>query len=250
MTKPWRAVIFDLDDTLYPEAAYVRSGFRAVAAWVEEQGIERAGHGVGVGFSREQVLRELMALHQRGVRGDTFGRWLRMHAVAEEPSRVACMVAVYREHRPRIVPFPEVRDLLARLSRNVRLGLVSDGWLAVQQRKWAALRLEAWFQAVVFSDACGREFWKPHRRPFETALATLGVEGPEAVYIGDNPAKDFRGARSLGMATIRIRRPDGEYAALHPATPDDAPDVTVESHAALAAMLLPHGAQPSERRMQ
>jgi len=32
----WRAVVLDLDDTLYPEAAYVRSGFRAVAARAQE----------------------------------------------------------------------------------------------------------------------------------------------------------------------------------------------------------------------
>ena len=32
MSKTIRAVVFDLDDTLYPEVEYVRSGYRVIAA--------------------------------------------------------------------------------------------------------------------------------------------------------------------------------------------------------------------------
>jgi putative hydrolase of the HAD superfamily len=57
----------------------------------------------------------------------------------------------------------------------------------------------------------------------------LSVAGGEAVYVGDNPRKDFRGAREAGMATIRIRRPEGLHAQDEPATPADAPDREIGS---------------------
>lgn len=65
---------------------------------------------------------------------------------------------------------------------------------------------------VVVTDLLGpdRQFWKPHTRPFEVALSKLGVEPKRAVYVGDNPTKDFYGPTQLGMRTVRIRRPDAQ----------------------------------------
>lgn len=213
----WQALIFDLDDTLYPERAFVLSGLRAVAVWL-------AGGDLPV---QEQCFQELAALYESGVRGNTFDRWL---AGRGRPAALAPqMVQVYREHRPDIQPFPGVPDLLARLRPRCRLGLVSDGYLAVQQRKLAALSLAGYFDAVVFSDAWGRAAWKPSTRPFEAALAQLDVAAAGAVYVADNASKDFLGARQLGMATIWLRRPGGEYAHLAPPTPAHAPDLTITS---------------------
>ena len=65
----WQAIVFDLDDTLYPERAYVLSGFRAVAAWA-------AGE---LGLPVTQGFAELRRLFDDGVRGDTFNRWLESH---------------------------------------------------------------------------------------------------------------------------------------------------------------------------
>ena len=45
------------------------------------------------------------------------------------------------------------------------LGLISDGYLVAQQKKLAALNIREAFQAVVFSDAFGRDSWKPSPRP-------------------------------------------------------------------------------------
>ena len=33
--RDWQGIVFDLDDTLYPERDYVLSGFKAVASWAE-----------------------------------------------------------------------------------------------------------------------------------------------------------------------------------------------------------------------
>ena len=223
----WQAIVFDLDDTLFPEREYVLGGMRAVAAWAQGQ----------FALPRDRTFAELHELFEQGVRGDTFNRWLQSHGRRPD-DWVPAMVQVYRRHDPRIAPYAEVRNLLEDLAGQLRLGLVTDGYLAVQQRKVAALGLGRYFAAIVYSDALGRRAWKPSPRPFETVLEQLDVAAAEAVYVGDNPAKDFRGARSVGMQTIRVRRPDGLHRQLEPSCPEDAPDVEITDLGRLRTMLI------------
>jgi len=213
-----RAVVFDLDDTLYPERSFVLSGFRAVAMWAEEH----------LGISADQALTELYQLFEGGIRGNTFNRWLESHGLKDE-DWVPQMVQVYREHEPHIEPYPEVPVLLRRLRLHYRLGLVSDGYAKVQRRKLTALGLASCFDVLIFSDEWGREAWKPNSKPFEIALERLKVTGSEAIYVADNPTKDFLGARQVGMWTVRVRRPDGLYSHLEPPSSEHAPDIEIET---------------------
>ncbi len=223
----WQAVVFDLDDTLYPERDFVLSGFRAVARWAAAQ----------FEISPEHVFSELVSLFEQGVRGNTFNRWLTdRHFPAD--TYVNQMVTVYREHDPVLVPFPEVENLLKTLRPCTKLGLVSDGFRDVQQRKLTALGLAPLFHVVVFSDEWGREAWKPSQTPFLAVLSRLEVDAANTVYIGDNPLKDFKGAREVGITTVWLRRPEGEYSHLNPPNPEYAPDQVFASFAELANWLV------------
>lgn len=213
-----RAIIFDLDDTLYPERAYVFSGFQAVAVWAEEH----------LGIPVAQGLAELRELFESGVRQYIFNRWLESHGL--QPDHwVAQMVRVYREHQPHIAPYPEVPGLLHRLRLRYHLGLISDGYADVQKRKLASLRLLDFFDILVFTFEWGPEAWKPSSRPFEIVLEELGIIGSEAVYVADNPTKDFLGARRTGMWTVRVSRPDGLYSHLQAPSSEYAPDIEIET---------------------
>jgi putative hydrolase of the HAD superfamily len=224
----WQAIVFDMDDTLYPERDYVVSGFRAVAEWI---GRERIVHP-------STAFLELKNLFDSGVQGNIFDRWLMGHNLPAE--LVPKMVAVYRNHEPAIAPSEDAFELLDSLSGRYRIGLVTDGYLSVQQRKFAALGLSERFGAVVFSDELGRENWKPSTKPFELVLQRLECRPNRAVYIGDNPLKDFYGARALGMFTLRLRRPNGLHASLEPPSPHHAPHITVASLAEVeTAIALP-----------
>jgi putative hydrolase of the HAD superfamily len=214
-----QAIVFDMDDTLYAEQDFVLSGFKAVADW--------ASTNLGIDAARGYAT--LTDLYVQGIRNNTFNQWLEIHQV-ESPKVVAELLAVYREHSPRIKPFTESIELLQRLSNNsYKIGLVSDGYLAVQQRKWAALELDAWFDAVVFSDSLGRANWKPSTAPFKLVLERLNVAPEFSVYIGDNPRKDFFGARQLGMRTIQVKRTKSEYGDLQPPGLEYAADLTIDS---------------------
>jgi putative hydrolase of the HAD superfamily len=186
------AVLFDLDDTLYPEREYVLSGYRAVA-WFAGSRYGRSARDV------ESLLVRRLEQHGRAGAFDALARTL------GQPEAVPALLHVYRTHRPRIRPYPDVRPALARLrERGVRLGVVTDGKATVQHYKLEALGLEEHFDVVVASDDIDTA--KPAAEPFEVACTRLGSVPGDAVYVGDDPAKDFVGPRGLGMATIRVDR--------------------------------------------
>ena len=222
----WRAVVFDLDDTLYPEREFVLGGFMAAARWAEA----RVGIHADVGYA------DLCRLYESGVRGDTFERWLEEHGVEPGP-HVSSLVDVYRRHEPRLEPFPGVPALLAGLGRDHLVGLISDGLHDVQRRKLNALGLGPVFDAVVFSDEWGRENWKPSTRPFLEILQRLGVTADSAVYVADNPLKDFLGARQVGMHAIQILREGGEYARATAPTPQHAADRVIHDLSVLERLV-------------
>jgi putative hydrolase of the HAD superfamily len=215
--KNLKAVVFDLDDTLYSEREYVRSGFRAVGQWAEER----------LGLSQAIVRAELQALFDAEFRTDAFQWWLSEQGLPE--SLLEEMMRVFRTHTPRITLYPDALRALEGLQPGYRLGLVTEGRRMNQQAKVRALGLERWLSAIVILGEEDSAEWKPGRKPFDRVLGMLSVAGGEAAYVGDNPRKDFRGAREAGMATIRIRRPEGLHAQDEPATPADAPDREIDS---------------------
>jgi len=215
--KRWQAVVFDLDDTLYPERDYVLSGFKAVADWARD----------ALGFPAERTYGQLHDLFVAGVRGDTFDRWALNNDLQPE-AWVPAMVDAYHQHQPRITLETDTIELLSQLREHCRLGIITDGYLDVQQRKTAALGVDRTIETIVYSDAFGRDAWKPDPRPFHAVLERLDVPADRAVYVGDNPAKDFLGAKGVGMEAIRIRRPDGLHRNMEPATADHAPDLEID----------------------
>jgi putative hydrolase of the HAD superfamily len=221
MIKAW---IFDLDDTLYPERDYVRSGFRAVGQWAEAD------------LKRSEVIvrAQLQALFEGGFRGDAFQWWLTEQGLPE--TLLPEMVRIYREHVPQIAFYPDTQPVLDALKQHYRLGLVTEGRRAGQEAKIQALDLNRWIEAVLILGEEDRAEWKPSRKPFDRMIGMLSIMGAEAAYVGDNPQKDFRGAREAGLRSVRIRRSDGLHADEEPAGAQDAPDLEIRSLDELCSM--------------
>jgi len=221
-----QVIVFDMDDTLYPEADFVRSGHRAVA--------ERAWQDLGVDIEPE--LRRRFAAGQRGDLMSTVLADLGVITPGDDyVGRV--LVPAYREHVPVIHPYVETIPVLTELrARGHRLALLSDGWGAVQRRKLDALRLARFFEEIVITDELGRDAWKPSPIGFERILDALGVTSGDALYVSDNPLKDFAGPHQLGMRTIRIVRPGTEHGEALAPTAEHQPQAMVHS---LAELLLP-----------
>ncbi len=224
--KPELGVVFDLDDTLYLERDYVRSGFRAVA--------ETAAQGTSV--CSEEAFSFLWNEFTAGVRGSSFDALLTRYPELAQQVDVPALVRCYREHAPDITYLPGMRELLEELKAGVPLAVISDGPLVSQAAKAKALNVSLYADPVVLTDAWGQDFWKPHVRAFEHVAAAFGLPPEQLVYIGDNPTKDFHAPTALGWRSVRLRLPGQVREALpHDETP---PTKEVGSVAALRSYLL------------
>jgi putative hydrolase of the HAD superfamily len=193
-----RAVLFDLDDTLFEQATWLSGAWDAVVA--------AAGPRVEARALR-CALRDICA--SGSDRGAIIDRALAR--VGHDDVAVAPLLARFRAHAPaRLAPYPGVVDALEGLRAQVDIGLVTDGDPTIQRNKLRALGLESHFDIVVFSDEMGRRHRKPSPVPLLAALVGLGVDPRDAVYVGDRPDKDVAAAAATGMRAIRVRT--GEYA--------------------------------------
>jgi putative hydrolase of the HAD superfamily len=196
-----RAVLFDLDDTIYPQAEWLRGAWRAVSKAAAALGLDPG--------ALESALVSICA--EGSDRGRIIDRALAHTGAPETP--LASLIEAFRSHAPRsLTPYPGARAALNRLRREVPVGLVTDGDVGIQHDKLRALGLSEAFDVVVLSDAMGRGLRKPHPAPFQRALAALGACAEEAVYIGDRPDKDVAGAAAAGVRAIRVFT--GEYASV------------------------------------
>jgi putative hydrolase of the HAD superfamily len=205
-------IVFDLDDTLFPECQYVQSGFRAVSAYLHEKGI------VG-----QDVFPAMWDRFNAGGHSLVFNSVLEEHGIVPEKKLIDALVTVYRMHRPQLSLYPDARTVLAYFHGRKPLALLSDGYLQTQTAKLDALGIEHYFSAIVLTDQLGRDCWKPSPAGFEKIMQTLGSDPAGYVYIGDNPRKDFAAPRQLGWQSIHVRRPHGVY------TRDDAPNDDCEA---------------------
>ncbi len=190
-----KAVIFDLDDTLYPEIEYVQSGFKAVANYLQEK----------TGRNADNLYLELMEILQQEGRGKIFDILLK-RLNAHSPILVKLLVYIYRSHNPQIKLYDDVIETFAVLrSHSIRLGVLTDGMGSVQCKKIAALGLDNMVAAILCTDVVGSDCWKPSPIPFQIALDLLEAKPDEATYVGDNVQKDFAGPNALGMKTIQVK---------------------------------------------
>ncbi len=220
-----KGIIVDMDDTLYPERDFVFSGYRAVSQHVfDDSGIE--------------IESRLRMLFNAGMRGDLFSNVLRHYKLEFDENYILKLVWIYRTHIPFIRPFIDIQALKQLRNNGILLGLLSDGWLSVQQNKLDALGIKKLFTSVVFSDALGgRKFWKPSLGPYALSLRNLNLKAAEVIYIGDNPKKDFSGANKLGIKTVRIRRNGSEYEKFEAVDEKNKPLLEIESLSELRRVL-------------
>ena len=230
-----RAVVFDLDDTLYAERDYVLSGYRAVARQLGLSGPEAGGDRLAQEFEA-WLWRRFLGGQSRGA-FDALNSQFRLGLDAHGIFR---LVEAYRSHTPDIRPAAGVPEMLGRLHARFRLALLTDGYMPAQQLKLDALNLRRFFDLIVFTEDLGRSAWKPAPTGFEMVQARLQLTHESLAYVGDNPAKDFVAPNRLGWLTVQVIRP-GQIHARRPAPPDGRPMAVVHSPGELYEAILEHG---------
>ena len=196
-----KAVVFDLDDTLYMENEFVEYGLKNAANVAETvYGIVNANEKIRSLYQESKV--------------NVFDRLVNAETIKDKEIAVAGLVKAYRNCEPKNLHCnPGVLDLLKTLKKKgVRTGIITDGFADVQKSKIKALGIQEYIDEIVITDELGGvQCRKPNPIGFEKMLKMLDVKPQEMVYIGDNPNKDFAIKKYLPIITARVDVPNGIY---------------------------------------
>lgn len=190
-----KSVIFDVDNTLYSEMSYVKSGFIEVSKYLSNK----------YKLDCDMIFKKMIDIFDVEGRGKVFNILLDDLNLSEKEN-VLNLVYIYRFHAPNISLYDDVLDTLIHLKeKNYKLGIITDGRALVQKNKIDALNLNEIFDVIILTDALGSDFWKPSIVPYQIALDLLDSTPNESCYIGDDSFKDFLGPKSLNMKSIQVQ---------------------------------------------
>jgi HAD superfamily hydrolase (TIGR01458 family) len=258
MIQP-RAVLLDLDGTVYVDGTLVAGADVAVARL-------RAA-GIGVRFvtnttrmARSQIAALLGELGVPAAAADVFApprvaaEWLRQNGV----SRVAaCLPAgalaeleglLIVEDRPEAVVIGDLGSEWTFERMNQAFRWIREGARLVALHRnpyWksgGALLLDVGAFVAAFEYATGRTatlVGKPSRALFEAAARSLGLRLSELAMVGDDPTTDVAGARACGLPSVLVRT--GRSAVAAPAAASA--DLVIDSIAELPSWLLEPGSR-------
>jgi putative hydrolase of the HAD superfamily len=185
-----------MDDTLYDEIDYYRSGFVVVSRIVEAD----------FGLTAKTVFETLWKIFNSGNYKTVFDVAAEKLDIVFDAGYIQRLVNVFRNHKPDIQLPSQSRMVLEDLKGRYKLGLITDGYLPAQELKVKALGLEKYFDCILYTEKLGREHWKPSPAGFEKLLAQLVVSADQCVYVGDNLEKDFLAPNQMGFKTVRVIR--------------------------------------------
>jgi len=203
-------IVFDMDDTLYLERDYVRSGFRHVA--------EKVANTIGIAPRRIAAFLN-HTVSDLNCRGNNFDLLLEKYPAIAQTWTIPSLVREYRLHIPSISMLPGMSSLLEELrSLGAHLAIITDGFPESQSRKLQALQAADKVDKVIITDEYGMAFRKPNSHSYVQVMSHFRSSPAACIYIGDNPVKDFLAPRAIGWLTVRLRQRHQLHAAVEPPT--------------------------------
>ncbi|MEU6523079.1 HAD family hydrolase [Streptomyces sp. NPDC046924] len=210
-----RAVVWDVDDTLFDYTSADREGMRAhllaeellagyasveeaLVRWREVTDLQWARFAAGeVDFETQRRDRTRVFLG-RELTDDEADDWFRRYVVHYEAAWSL---------------FPDVLPVLDALAASHRHAVLSNSSLHVQDRKLRVLGVHDRFEAILCAAELGVS--KPEAGAFLAACEALALPPAQVAYVGDHPEIDGRGAAEAGLLSVWIDR-GGAYATLEP----------------------------------
>lgn len=189
-----KAILFDLDGTLWDRTAAVR-------AFLADQH-EHFQAFLGPVIPSREYVSQIMTLEANGS-ADKFSVYVtfgEQHGLSK--SLIHTLHAdFWRRMGQCFQPFPEVLATLKQLGNaGVKLGIITNGTVHIQDAKINALGLRELLDVVLISEREGVR--KPEIEIFNRALDRLGVAASEAWFVGDNPDVDVAGAAAAGLRSF------------------------------------------------
>jgi HAD superfamily hydrolase (TIGR01509 family) len=200
-TPQIKAVLFDLDDTLWPIVPVIQRAEVVLRDWLTQHAPE-----VTRLYSNEQ----LRAIRMRLLEADPtyridLGR-LRLVALSEafdacgaDLALIDPAMAVFARARNAVTPFADVLPGLTQLALRVKVGSISNGVADLEE-----IGIAHHFHYSIAAHQSGTA--KPDPVIFHRACDALGVLPSEAVYVGDDPVLDVEGAQKAGLRAVWMDR--------------------------------------------
>jgi putative hydrolase of the HAD superfamily len=188
-----RAVFFDLDGTLFDRDTTVR-------VFLDDQYSVFADDLADI--PRDDFLARVTALDDHGYRSkpEVYAIVCREFALPASMAQRLTSDFWARYHTDCRL-FPGVIETLGELRRRgKRLGVVTNGTSAIQNRTIDALAIRELMDAILISEAEGVQ--KPHPEMFHRAASRVGVAPAECCYVGDHPEVDVAGALAAGLQAV------------------------------------------------
>ncbi len=186
-------LVFDLDDTLYEEIEFVKSGFRAVSDYLGKN------HSINPKKAYAIMLGEL----EKNGRGKIFNTVLENFNIYSLKEVKKCLT-IYRLHKP-IISVSKTGERCLKRFKSIKKFIVTDGNKNVQYNKIKALGLINSVDKYFITHRYGIKNAKPSTYCFDK-ISQLCKEKPgNIVYIADNARKDFVNLKKKGYKTIRVK---------------------------------------------
>lgn len=202
MTQAWpKAVLFDLDDTLWPIAPVILEAEKILFAWLREHA-PRVAEQFSIDTLRQARLELLASRPEFQI---DLGALRRAGLIAafeqagEDAGKVELAMTEFFAARNAVIPYDDVLPGLLRLKNRVLIGAVTNGNADLQ-----TIGLARHFHASVSAPQLG--IAKPAAAIFHAACEALGVQPSEAVYVGDNLLIDVQGAQRAGLRAVWMNR--------------------------------------------
>jgi HAD superfamily hydrolase (TIGR01549 family) len=214
--RAWpKAILFDLDDTLWPIAPVILQAEESLHGWLQTHA-PRVSERFSIDTLRQARLALLAAQPHFHLDLGALRRAGLMAAFAEageDPVKVEQAMLHFFAARNAVVPYEDVLPGLLRLKGRVLLGSVSNGNADLQ-----AIGLSHHFKVSVAAHQLGCA--KPDAAIFHAACAALGVAPADAVYVGDDVLLDVQGAQRAGLRAVWLNRSASSKHLEHAVVPD------------------------------
>ncbi len=215
-----KAILFDLDDTLYDTSNQVEKARKNAVAAMVASGLEKPESEV-----KEQL--ESIVAHKGSNYGRHYNDLLRHYSISDRPKIVAAGVVAYHDTKNAyLVPKRDaISTLLGLRDQGYLIGLVTDGVPVKQWEKIIRLGLKDFFHCVIVTE--DGKMQKPSPEAFLAAAKTLGAKPSECMIVGDRPDRDIRAGNLAKMTTVHLV--GGKYSRMEPGSKDEIADHTINS---------------------
>ena len=213
-----KALIFDLDNTLYNYDAAHEAAFGVLRGYARKtlELSEPDFRAVYDNVMDEQITRSggaYAAIHNRMIRFQMI-----LERIGKPILYAPEMSDLYWDaFLNACVPVPGVRETLEALREKYAIGVGTNMTADYQFRKLQKLGLLNLIDFMASSEEVGAE--KPEKRLFDECAKKARCAASECVFVGDSLSHDVRGATNAGMRAVWISPPPG-----HAETPKPAPD--------------------------